>query len=203
MSSSESWLYYVVSLSVCVFSQLVSESLRTKSMLYLSLYPKPLGWHLTKTNFTWIHALDLPFPCEYLNSPPWQDKSIAQCRLLEQWTIWEQCSPFWSGRLHQSLLPEGSVSQSWAHKWIWVNPQNLLIDTRLVRSGKNIGQSRGSCYCQSLFYFRNLEDSPAHKSSIDITMSEGLTASRTGCWPKVTFEGRVFLISFSWLLVFL
>ena len=28
---------------------------------------------------------------------------------------------------------------------------------------------------------QNLEDPPAHKSSTDITMSEGLTASRTGC----------------------
>ena len=69
---------------VCVFSQLVFESLRTNTMLYLSLYPEPLGRHLTKTNFTWIHARDLPFPFEYLNSPPRQDKSTEQCRLLEQ-----------------------------------------------------------------------------------------------------------------------
>lgn len=40
-------------------------------MLYLLLYPEPLGRHLTKTNFTWIHARDLLFLFEYLNSPPY------------------------------------------------------------------------------------------------------------------------------------
>ena len=72
-----------VCVCVCVFPTSFTVLEDKEHALLVTVF-RALGMTSDKNQFPLDSPPDLPFPCEYLNSPPRQDKSIEQCGLLEQ-----------------------------------------------------------------------------------------------------------------------